>query len=148
MTDDFDPKGMPGFDIEALLQTAQQMGEQMMAAQAETEAAEHEGHAGGGVVKVTVNGAMEFRSVTIDPTVVDPDDVEMLEDLVLAAVRDAVDKASGSASGPDLGAMDLSALTGGMDLGALMGGLGGGLPGAMPGVIDVPDGEHEDEDDG
>ena len=50
----------------------------------------HEGTAGGGAVKVTVTGGMEFQSVTIRPDAVDPDDVEMLQDLVLAAVREAV----------------------------------------------------------
>jgi DNA-binding YbaB/EbfC family protein len=49
-----------------------------------------EGRAGGGVVTVTVTGGLEFRDVTIDPSVVDPDDVQMLQDLVLAAIRDAV----------------------------------------------------------
>lgn len=145
MTDSHDPRGMPGFDMEALLQTAQEMGEQMMAAQAEAAAAEFEGHAGGGAVKITVTGGMEFRSVTIDPAVVDPDDVEMLEDLVLAALHDAVDKTSAADEGPDFG---------GMDLGALMGGLGGGLPGglgalgglgAMPGAIDVGGDDEEEE---
>lgn len=52
-----------------------------------------EGSAGGGMVKVTANGIAQVTSVKIDPQVVDPDDVEMLEDLVVAAVRDAVDKA-------------------------------------------------------
>lgn len=94
MSDSHDPRGMPGFDMEALLQTAQQMGEQMMAAQAEAAAAEFEGHAGGGAVKITVTGGMEFRSVSIDPAVVDPDDVEMLEDLVLAAISEAQGKAN------------------------------------------------------
>jgi DNA-binding YbaB/EbfC family protein len=77
-------------DMSALLQQAQQMQQQLLAAQAEAAEQLHEGTAGGGAVKVTVSGGMEFQSVTIRPDAVDPDDVEMLQDLVLAAVREAV----------------------------------------------------------
>ena len=77
-------------DMSALLQQAQQMQQQLLAAQAEAAEQVHEGTAGGGAVKVTVTGGMEFQSVTIRPDAVDPDDVEMLQDLVLAAVREAV----------------------------------------------------------
>jgi len=79
-----------GPDLSNLLQQAQQMQQQLLAAQAEAAEQLHEGTAGGGAVKVTVTGGMEFRSVTIRPDAVDPDDVEMLQDLVLAAVREAV----------------------------------------------------------
>jgi nucleoid-associated protein EbfC len=79
-------------DMNELLKQAQQMQEQLMAAQAEAAEQVVEGHAGGGVVKVEVTGGMEFRSVTIAPEAVDPDDVEMLEDLVLAAIHDAMGK--------------------------------------------------------
>lgn len=82
------------FDMSALLQQAQAMQQQLMEAQATAAEREVEGHAGGGVVKVTVTGGMEFRRVTIDPQAVDPDDVTMLEDLVLAALHDAVAKAN------------------------------------------------------
>lgn len=82
------------FDMSALLQQAQAMQQQLMEAQAAAAEREVEGHAGGGVVKVTVTGGMEFRRVTIDPQVVDPDDITMLEDLVLAALHDAVAKAN------------------------------------------------------
>jgi len=88
--------GMPdlseGFDLGGLLEQAQQMQQQLMDAQAALADEVVEGHAGGGVVKVTVTGGMEFRSVKIDKSVVDPDDVEMLEDLVLAALHDAAHK--------------------------------------------------------
>jgi len=88
--------GMPdlseGFDLGGLLEQAQQMQQQLMEAQAALADEVVEGHAGGGVVKVTVTGGMEFRSVKIDKSVVDPDDVEMLEDLVLAALHDAAHK--------------------------------------------------------
>src|SRR5438270_11582723 len=97
-----------------LLKQAQKMQEQLMEAQAAASEQVIEGQAGGGVVKVTVTGGMEFRSVTIDPGAVDPDDVEMLEDLVLAAIHDAVAKVN-----------DLSQQAmGGLDLGGLGGLLG------------------------
>ncbi len=98
-----------------LLKQAQKMQEQLQQARAEAESQEVEGQAGGGVVKVRVTGAMEFTGVTIDPSAVDPDDVAMLEDLVLAAIRDAVSKA---------GALSEQAM-GGLDLGGLGGLLGG-----------------------
>jgi len=81
-----------GPDLGSLLQQAQQMQQQLMAAQAEAAEQQHEGVAGGGAVRVTVTGGMEFRAVKIRPDAVDPADVEMLEDLVLAALRDAVNK--------------------------------------------------------
>lgn len=70
--------------------------------------------AGGGAVTVTITGQLEVRSVKIDKDVVDPDDVEMLEDLVLTAVRDAVKKSQ------ELQAKRLSVLTGGMKIPGLM----------------------------
>ena len=73
-----------------LLKQAQKMQEQLMEAQAAAADQVIEGQAGGGVVKVTVTGGMEFQSVHIDPDAVDPDDVAMLEDLVLAAVNSAL----------------------------------------------------------
>ena len=85
-----------GPDLGALLQQAQEMQQQLMAAQAEAAEMEHEGVAGGGAVRVTVTGGMEFRSVKIRPDAVDPDDVEMLEDLVLAALHEAVGKVNAS----------------------------------------------------
>ena len=81
-----------GPDLGALLEQAQQMQQQLMAAQAEAAVTEHEGVAGGGAVRITVTGGMAFRSVKIRPDAVDPDDVEMLEDLVLAALHEAVGK--------------------------------------------------------
>ena len=75
-----------------LLKQAQKMQEQLMEAQAAAAEQVVEGQAGGGAVKVRVTGAMEFQSVAIDRAAVDPDDVEMLEDLVLAALHEAVGK--------------------------------------------------------
>ncbi len=80
--------GMP--DLSQLLEQAQAMQQQLMEAQAAAAEQVVEGVAGGGVVKVKVTGGMDFQSVTIDPQAVDPDDVEMLQDLVLAAIHDAV----------------------------------------------------------
>lgn len=80
--------GMP--DLSQLLEQAQAMQQQLMEAQAAAAEQVVEGVSGGGVVKVSVTGGMDFQSVTIDPSAVDPDDVEMLQDLVLAAIHDAV----------------------------------------------------------
>ena len=113
------PKNMPGGgqpNMNELLKQAQKMQEQLLAARAEAEEKEVEGQSGGGMVKVRVTGGMEFRGVTIDPAAVDPDDVAMLEDMVLAAIRDAVAKA---------GAVSEQAMDG-LDLGGLGSGLFGG----------------------
>jgi DNA-binding YbaB/EbfC family protein len=79
----------PQPNMQQLMKQAQKMQEQLMAAQAELSAREIEGHAGGGLVKVVMTGGGELVSVTIDPKAVDPDDVETLQDLIVAAVRDA-----------------------------------------------------------
>ena len=105
------PGGQP--DMNALLKQAQKMQEQLLAARAEAETQEVEGQAGGGVVKVRVTGGMEFKSVSIDPSAVDPDDVTMLEDLILAAIRDAVTKA-GQISEQAMGGLDLGGLGSGL----------------------------------
>jgi DNA-binding YbaB/EbfC family protein len=107
------PGGPKQPDMNQLLKQAQKMQEQLMEARAQAAEQEVEGQSGGGVVKVRVTGGMEFRSVTIDPAAVDPDDVSMLEDLVLAAIHDAMAKVEN---------LNESAM-GGFD----QGGLGGGL---------------------
>ncbi len=94
-----------------LLKQAQKMQEQLMEAQAAAAERVVEGQAGGGVVKVTVSGGMEFQSVHIDPDAVDPDDVSMLEDLVLAAIHDAVAKVN-ELSQQAMGGLDLGGLGG------------------------------------
>ena len=94
-----------------LLKQAQKMQEQLMAAQAAAAEQIVEGQAGGGVVKVQVTGGMEVKKVSIDPSAVDPDDVEMLEDLVLAAIHDAMGKA-GTLSQQAMGGLDLGGLGG------------------------------------
>ena len=78
------------FDLNALLSQAMDMQSQLMEAQASAAEAEVTGSAGGGAVEITVTGSMQFLDVTISPDAVDPDDVTMLEDLVLAALNDAV----------------------------------------------------------
>jgi nucleoid-associated protein EbfC len=87
-----DDEGLGGPDLGNLLSQAMEMQQQVMAAQAQAASTEVEGQAGGGAVRVVVTGAMEFRSVHIAPAAVDPEDVEMLQDLVLAALHDAVDR--------------------------------------------------------
>src|SRR5438105_13399617 len=94
-----------------LLKQAQKMQEQLMQAQAAAAEQVIEGQSGGGVVKVTVTGGMEFQSVRIDPDAVDPDDVSMLEDLVLAAIHDAVAKVN-ELSQQAMGGLDMGGLGG------------------------------------
>jgi DNA-binding YbaB/EbfC family protein len=98
-------------DMGDLLKQAQKMQEQLMEAQASAAEQVVEGQSGGGVVKVTVTGGMEFQSVSIDPDAVDPDDVAMLEDLVLAAIHDAVAKAN-QLTQQAMGGLDLGGLGG------------------------------------
>ena len=84
---------MGGMNIQAMMKQAQKMKEQMEDAQEELEDAELTASSGGGMVTVTVNGKKELQSIKIDPKAVDPDDVEMLEDLIMAAVNEANEKA-------------------------------------------------------
>jgi DNA-binding YbaB/EbfC family protein len=75
--------------MQQLMKQAQQMQQQLADAQAELAETEVTGSAGGGLVTATVTGAGELKAITIDPKVVDPEDIETLQDLVVAAVRDA-----------------------------------------------------------
>lgn len=84
------PGGGGGQNMQQLMKQAQKMQEDMMAAKQELETQEFSASSGGGVVTATVNGSMELIGLKIKPEAVDPDDVEMLEDLVLAAVKEAV----------------------------------------------------------
>jgi hypothetical protein len=93
-----------------LQRMAQQMQQEMLRIQAELEATTVDGSAGGGVVAATVTGKQELVSVTIDPSVVDADDVDMLQDLVVAAVNDAL-RAS-----REIAEQKMSAVTGGLRL--------------------------------
>ena len=84
------PGGQP--DMQQILQQAQKMQEQLMTAQAQLAEAEAVGQAGGGLVSVTLTGAGQLKNVRIDPKVVDPTDVETLQDLVFGAFDDAQQK--------------------------------------------------------
>lgn len=90
-------EGLP-FDIGQLMGQLGRMQQNLVEAQEAAATEVVEGSAGGGAVKVRLSGAFEFQSVTIDPSVVDPGDVEMLQDLVLAAIRDGIEKAGNLAS--------------------------------------------------
>lgn len=79
-----------GANMQQLMRQAQKMQQAMVEAQEKLDAAEYEASAGGGVVSVKVSGKRELTSITIDPQVVDPDDVEMLQDLIMAAVNEAL----------------------------------------------------------
>ena len=89
------PKGMGGGpqNMNQIIRQAQKMQDDMKALQEELDSTEYEGMSGSGVVKAVVNGKHDVISVKIDPSVVDPDDIEMLEDLVAAAVNDGITKA-------------------------------------------------------
>ena len=104
-----------------IMRQVQQMQAAMAQAQAEIAATEVSGSAGGGMVTATVTGSGDLKSVKIDPAAVDPEDVEMLEDLVVAAVTEAR-RAADALSQEKMGA-----ITGG--LGSLMGGMGLNMPG-------------------
>ena len=104
------PMGGMG-NMQQLMKQAQRMQENMQKKQAELNAQEFSASSGGGTVKVKVNGAREVLSVEIDPQCVDPDDVEMLQDLVLSAVNSALKEAASTVE------QEMGKLTGGMNLG-------------------------------
>ena len=109
-----------GDDISSMLEQVQKMQADMVAAQRALAEETVEATAGGGMVTATVTGSGELRAITIAPQVVDPDDVEMLQDLVVAAIGEAMRKAQA------LQADRLGGITGGLDLGGGLGGLLGG----------------------
>ena len=84
--------GIPGGNMQQLMRQAQKMQQQMMKVQEELDAREYEGTAGGGAVACKISGKRQLLSLTIQPDAVDPDDVEMLQDMILAAVNDALKK--------------------------------------------------------
>jgi len=107
------PGGQP--NMQQLMKQAQKMQQQLQTAQAELADARIEGSAGGGLVTATVSGNGELISLTIDPEAIDPQDAETLQDLVVAAVRDATRRAG------ELAADKMGPLTGGLS--------GMGIPG-------------------
>ena len=107
-------RGMPGgMNQAAMMKQAQKLQQEMMRMQQEQEAATFTAKAGGGMVTATVNGKHELLNLQINPEAVDPDDVEMLQDMILAAVNEAMRTADNAAS------ENMSRLTGGMNLGGL-----------------------------
>ena len=104
------PGGMGGGNMQNMLRQAQKMQEEMMKAQEELENSEVEASAGGGAVSVKVSGKKELLEIKISPDAVDPDDVEMLEDLIIAAVNEAMRKADAKSS------EQMQKITGGMNL--------------------------------
>jgi DNA-binding YbaB/EbfC family protein len=91
-----------------LMRQVQKMQQQMETIQEEANQELVEVSAGGGVVKLTINGALEIQSIEIDPEVVDPEEVDMLQDLILAAVNEGIEKAQSMVSDK------MSAITGGL----------------------------------
>lgn len=110
------PGGSGGFDVNALMKQAQQMQQQMLEAQEALKDEVVEASAGGGMVKVKMSGDMTLREIAIDPEAIDPEEAELLADMVQAAVNEALRAAQ------DLAGSKMGGITGGM------GGLGG-LPG-------------------
>ena len=114
--------GPGGFDMNALLKQAQQMQSEMLKAQEELKDEVVEASAGGGMVKVKMSGDLELREIVIDPEAIDPEEPEMLAEMVQAAVNEALRSAQ------ELASSKMGDATGGLGGGA--GGLGGlGLPG-------------------
>jgi len=122
---------MPQPNMQQMLKQVQKMQADMMAAQEQLKNETVEASAGGGMVKVKVSGDLEIKDVVIDPAAVDPEDVELLQDLVLAATNEAIRSAQALAE------QKMGGLTGGLDLGSMglpgLGGPGGGLPGGRGG---------------
>lgn len=111
--------GPGGFDVNALMKQAQQMQSQMLEAQEKLKDETVEASAGGGMVKVVVGGDMTLREITIDPEAIDPEEKELLEEMVKAAVD------AGLRAAQDLASDKLGGATGGLGGGGLGGMLGG-----------------------
>ena len=97
-------------DMKKMMKQAQKMQRDAAAAQQEIAAMTFEASAGGGMVKATATGEMAITDITIDPAAVDPEDVEMLQDMVMAAVNEALRGMS------DVSAQRLNSVTGGMNI--------------------------------
>lgn len=102
--------GMGGANMNNMIKQAQKMQQNMLKMQEEIEKEEFEASAGGGVVTVTMSGKKELTAVTIKPEAVDPDDVEMLQDLVLTAVNDVLGKVDAANNAK------MSSITGGLNI--------------------------------
>jgi DNA-binding YbaB/EbfC family protein len=108
--------GPGGFDVNALMKQAQQMQAEMMEAQEKLKDEVVEASAGGGMVKVKMGGDMTLREIVIDPEAIDPEDAEMLQEMVQAAVNEGLRAAQELAS-------------------SKMGGIGGDLGGGLGGML-------------
>ena len=106
------PRGMNmgGGNMQSMIRQAQKMQEEMMKAQEELSEKTVDASVGGGVVTVVVNGKKELVSIDIKPEAVDPDDVEMLQDMIISAVNEAMRKAD------DMANASMSRITGGMNI--------------------------------
>ncbi|MCW3008772.1 MAG: hypothetical protein JWP17_3398 [Solirubrobacterales bacterium] len=119
---------MPQPNMQQMLKQVQKMQADMMAAQEQLKDEVVEASAGGGMVTVKVTGDLEIKDIRIDPSAVDPEDVELLQDMVLAATNEALRAAQ------ELASSKMGGLTGGLDLGSMgLPGMGGPGPGLPPG---------------
>ena len=106
------PKGVGGGpqNMNAMIRQAQKMQEDMEALQADLDAREYDISAGGGVIGVKINGKREILNITIEPEVVDPDDIETLSDLLVAAVNEAIKRVD------ETSAAEMQKVTGGLNM--------------------------------
>ncbi|MBQ3573941.1 MAG: YbaB/EbfC family nucleoid-associated protein [Clostridia bacterium] len=105
------PRGMGGgANMNQMIKQAQKMQEQMLKMQEEMETKTYEAVVGGGAVKVVIDGKREIKEITLSPEVVDPDDIEMLQDLVVAAVNEGLRKVDAESSA------QLGSITGGLNI--------------------------------
>ncbi len=111
------PKGVGGGtpNMQSMIKQAQKMQEDMTALQEELDTREYEINAGGGVVTVKINGKLEVLSIDIKPEVVDPDDVETLSDILIAAVNEAIKKVN------ETNSTEMGKITGGLNVPGLNG---------------------------
>ena len=109
------PKGLGGpQNMNGMMKQVQKMQEEMTALQTELEEREYEVSAGGGMVKVKINGKREILHIDIQPDIVDPDDIETLAEVVTAAVNDAIKKVDSTSES------EMQKITGGLDLPGLL----------------------------
>ena len=106
------PKGMGGGpqNMNAMIRQAQKMQEEMEALQAELDEREYDVSAGGGVVNIKINGKKEIVAIDIKPEIVDPDDIETLSDILVAAVNEAIKRVE------DTNSNEMSKITGGIGM--------------------------------
>lgn len=111
------PKGMGGgpTNMQGMLKQAQKMQEDMAALQEDLDNREYDIKAGGGVVTIKINGKLEVKSIEVDPEIVDPDDVETLQDILVAGVNEAIKKVNATNS------EEMGKITGSLNMGGLPG---------------------------